>query len=77
MAMRVTIIGAGLMGAQIGCEYALRGHDVVLHSRDADAALGRAEAGLDLVERHRLRSTEDVVRARAHVTASPDTRAAA
>jgi 3-hydroxybutyryl-CoA dehydrogenase len=77
MAMRVTIIGAGLMGAQIGCEYALHGHDVVLHSRDADAALVRAEAGLDLVERHRLRSTEDVVRARARVTASPDTRAAA
>ena len=37
-AVRVAIIGAGLMGAQIGCEYALGGHDVVLHSRDADAA---------------------------------------
>ena len=75
--MRVTIIGAGLMGAQIGCEYALGGHDVVLHSRDADAAHARAEAGLDLVERHQLRSTEDVTRARGRVTASPDTEAAA
>jgi 3-hydroxybutyryl-CoA dehydrogenase len=65
------------MGAQIGCEYALGGHDVVLHSRDADAAHARAEAGLDLVERHQLRSTEDVTRARARVTASPDTGAAA
>jgi 3-hydroxybutyryl-CoA dehydrogenase len=65
------------MGAQIGCEYALSGHDVVLHSRDADAAHARAEAGLDLVERHQLRSTEDVRRARARVKASPDTAAAA
>jgi 3-hydroxybutyryl-CoA dehydrogenase len=65
------------MGAQIGCEYALGGHDVVLHSRDADAAHARAEAGLDLVERHQLRSTEDVTRARARVTAAPDTGAAA
>ena len=65
------------MGAQIGCEYALSGHDVVLHSRDADAAHARAKAGLDLVERHQLRSTEDVRRARARVKASPDTAAAA
>ena len=65
------------MGAQIGCEYALGGHDVVLHSRDADAAQARADAGLDLVERHRLRSAEAVTRARARVTASPDTETAA
>ena len=75
--MRVTIIGAGLMGAQIGCEYALGGHDVVLHSRDADAAHARAEEGLDLVERHQLRSTEDVMHARTRITASPETGAAA
>jgi 3-hydroxybutyryl-CoA dehydrogenase len=75
--VRVAIIGAGLMGAQIGCEYALGGHDVVLHSRDAAAAHARAEAGLDLVERHALRSAADVTRARARVTASPDTEAAA
>ena len=65
------------MGAQIGCEYALSGHDVVLHSRDAEGAHARAKAGLDLVERHQLRSTEDVRRARARVKASPDTAAAA
>jgi 3-hydroxybutyryl-CoA dehydrogenase len=75
--VRVTIIGAGLMGAQIGCEYALCGHDVVLHSRDADAAHARAEAGLDLVDRHQLRSTEDVMDARARITASPEIGAAA
>ena len=65
------------MGAQIGCEYALGGHDVVLHSRDADAAHARAEAGLALVERYALRSADDVTRARGRVTASPDTEAAA
>jgi 3-hydroxybutyryl-CoA dehydrogenase len=75
--MRVTIVGAGLMGAQIGCEYALGGHDVVLHSRDAAAAHARAEAGLDLVERHALRSPDEVARARTRVMASSDTEAAA
>lgn len=38
-AVRVAILGAGLMGAQIGCEYALGSHDVVLHARDSVARL--------------------------------------
>ena len=75
--MRVTIVGAGLMGAQIGCEYALGGHDVVLHSRDADAALARAQAALALVERERLRVPTAVSAARARISASADTEAAA
>src|SRR5919109_641215 len=36
--MRVLVAGAGLMGSQIGCEYALGGHDVVLQARDLAAA---------------------------------------
>ena len=42
-------MGAGLMGAQIGAEYALAGHEVVLVTRSqpsADAALGRAHAAI-------------------------------
>ena len=34
----VAVIGAGLMGSQIGCEYALAGHRVVFVARDADRA---------------------------------------
>jgi 3-hydroxybutyryl-CoA dehydrogenase len=75
--MRVAILGAGLMGAQIGCEYALGGHDVVLHARDADAARERAEAGLALVEREKLRDPAAVDAARARLSASGDTAAAA
>ncbi len=65
------------MGAQIGCEYALGGHHVVLHARDADAAHARAEAGFDLVERYGLRPPEESAAARARVTVSSDTASAA
>jgi 3-hydroxybutyryl-CoA dehydrogenase len=46
---KVAVVGAGLMGAQIGAEYALGGHDVVLVTRSrasADAALARAHAAI-------------------------------
>ncbi|MGH2377633.1 MAG: 3-hydroxyacyl-CoA dehydrogenase family protein [Candidatus Limnocylindria bacterium] len=46
---RVAVAGAGLMGAQIGAEYALAGHEVVLVTRSAEsgrAALGRAHAAV-------------------------------
>ena len=75
--MRVTIVGAGLMGAQIGCEYALGGHDVVLHARDAGAAHDRAEAAFALVEREGLRDPAAVAAARRRIFASADTSEAA
>jgi 3-hydroxybutyryl-CoA dehydrogenase len=55
--MRVAIVGAGLMGAQIGCEYALGGHDVTLIARDAAAAERRVESALRLVEELALGET--------------------
>ena len=48
------------MGAQIGVEYALGGHEVVLSARDPDAALQRAEAGLALLARHGVRSEDEL-----------------
>lgn len=48
------------MGAQIGCEYALGGHEVVLHARDAAAARERAEAALDMCAGHGLRPAADL-----------------
>ena len=47
--MRVVVVGPGLMGAQIGVEYALGGHDVTFLARDAakaarDAAHAAAKA---------------------------------
>jgi len=62
--VRVAIIGAGLMGAQIGCEYALGGHEVRVHSRDIGGALQRVANGFAVLEAHGL-STADAARAAA------------
>jgi 3-hydroxybutyryl-CoA dehydrogenase len=42
--MRVLVVGAGLMGAQIGCEYALGGHDVTLVARRPQGVRDRVES---------------------------------
>ncbi len=65
------------MGAQIGCEYALGGHDVVLHARDAEAARARAAAGLAILRSHGLRSDDELASAAARLTADPDPASAA
>jgi 3-hydroxybutyryl-CoA dehydrogenase len=77
--MRVAVIGAGLMGAQIGVEYALGGHDVVLSSRDPAAARERAEAGLALLADHGIRDESELApaRSRLEVAATPAEAAAA
>lgn len=41
--MRVAVAGPGLMGSQIGVEYALGGHEVVFVGRDLAAARSRIE----------------------------------
>ena len=67
--MEVLIVGAGLMGAQIGCEYALGGHGVALLARNPEAAWRRFEHGLETLRAHGLASAEEVeaVRARSRV----------
>ena len=37
------------MGAQIGVEYALGGHDVILHARDASRVAERVDAAQSLL----------------------------
>jgi 3-hydroxyacyl-CoA dehydrogenase len=64
------------MGAQIGCEYALGGHDVALHARDVDAARERAEAGLALVMRAGLGQPAAVESARERIEVSAELSAA-
>ena len=75
--VRVAILGAGLMGAQIGCEYALGGHDVALVARDAAAAAERFERALALVREHGLATPEQVEDAAARTKESSDLGAAA
>jgi 3-hydroxybutyryl-CoA dehydrogenase len=66
---RVAILGTGLMGAQIACEYALAGRAVVWIARDRDAAERRIEGALELVLRYGLAERFDVDAARARMSA--------
>lgn len=50
----VAVLGAGLMGAQIGCEYALGGHSVVFVTRDPARGRERVTEALELVTRYGL-----------------------
>jgi 3-hydroxybutyryl-CoA dehydrogenase len=65
--MRALVLGAGLMGAQIGCEYALGGHEVTLAARDAQRLEERVEAALRTLEDHGLAAPADVAAARARL----------
>jgi 3-hydroxybutyryl-CoA dehydrogenase len=58
--MRVSVIGAGLMGAQIGCEYAIGGHDVKLVARDTDAVGRRVDAALRVLKKHGLARSDQL-----------------
>lgn len=60
----VAIVGAGLMGAQIGCEYALAGAPVRWVVRERPAAEERVERALVLAVEHGLATPEQVERAR-------------
>jgi 3-hydroxybutyryl-CoA dehydrogenase len=61
----VAIVGAGLMGAQIGCEYALAGCAVQWIVRDRARAERRVEQALALALQHGLADETTVSRARA------------
>ncbi|MCL4290154.1 MAG: 3-hydroxyacyl-CoA dehydrogenase family protein [Thermoleophilia bacterium] len=64
----VVVVGAGLMGAQIGCEYALGGHPVVLVGRRPESARKRAEQALATVERYGLHGAEEIGSALSRIT---------
>jgi 3-hydroxybutyryl-CoA dehydrogenase len=61
--MNVVVIGAGLMGSQIGCEYALAGHSVAFVSRDPEKARTRIDGAIDVVRRHNLALGDQIARA--------------
>ncbi len=65
---RVAIVGAGLMGAQIGCEYALAGCAVQWIVRDRTRAEQRVEQALALALQHGLAGEATVSRARASMS---------
>ena len=69
--MRVLVVGAGLMGAQIGCEYALGGHEVTALARNPESAEDRVETALETVRGHGLASSEHAAAARSRIVVAP------
>jgi len=75
MVERVTIVGAGLMGAQIGTEYALGGHTVTLvtsSQASAGQALERANSALRFLVESGLAADDAVRSARQRLRTSTD-----
>ncbi len=70
--MRVLVLGAGLMGAQIGCEYAFGGHEATLVARDLERVRSRVDAALATAEERGLVSRDDAAAARARLSAAVD-----
>jgi 3-hydroxybutyryl-CoA dehydrogenase len=64
---RIAVVGAGLMGAQIGCEYALGGHAVTWIVRDQERAKARVEQALSLALEQGLAELPAVAAARARM----------
>lgn len=60
------------MGAQIGCEYALGGHDVCLHARDLTAVQERVDGGFAVLRAHGLREPGDLDEAAGRVSTATD-----
>jgi 3-hydroxybutyryl-CoA dehydrogenase len=67
---RVAIVGAGLMGAQIGCEYALAGCPVAWVVRDRQRAESRIEQALALALQHQLADRAAIDEARSRMSYS-------
>lgn len=65
--MEIAVAGPGLMGAQIGVEYALGGHPVTFLARDVARARQRVDAGFALVEQLELRPQSVIEPARDRV----------
>src|SRR5580765_6370871 len=70
--MRVLVVGAGLMGAQIGCEYALGGHDVTLTARHPERVEERVAETLAKAEELSLYTAGQVAEARPRLAVAAD-----
>lgn len=68
----VLVLGAGLMGAQIGCEYALGGCSVTLVARDQHALEERIAAAFDLIQGEALASSAQLASAKRRMQQATD-----
>ena len=74
--MNILLLGPGLMGSQIACEYALGGHDVTVLARRPDVARERIDRGFATARRHELATAEQIESACGRVTIARDPEAA-
>src|SRR3712207_4587832 len=66
--MKIILLGPGLMGSHIACEYALGGHEVVILARRPDVARERIERGFATARQHELATAEHIEAARERMT---------
>jgi 3-hydroxybutyryl-CoA dehydrogenase len=71
--VKIILLGPGLMGSQIACEYALGGHEVVVLARRPDVASERIERGFSIARVHGLANPEDVAAARKRMRIAEET----
>jgi 3-hydroxybutyryl-CoA dehydrogenase len=71
--VKIVLLGPGLMGSHIACEYALGGHEVAVVARRPDVAGERIERGFSTARVHGLANPEDVAAARKRMTIAKET----
>jgi 3-hydroxybutyryl-CoA dehydrogenase len=70
--VKIILLGPGLMGSHIACEYALGGHEVVTLARRPDVASERIERGFATAREHGLATPEQFDAARQRMTIAVD-----
>ena len=70
--MKIALLGPGLMGAQVACEYALGGHDVVILARRIDAAEERLARSWATSLEHGLAAAEEISAAQQRILLTTD-----
>src|SRR5215213_9999618 len=66
--MKIVLLGPGLMGSHIACEYVLGGHEVAVLARRPEVAHERIERAFSTAREHGLVTTEQADAARERMT---------
>ncbi len=74
--MKIVLLGPGLMGSHIACEYALGGHEIAVLARRKEVARERIERGFNTAREHGLATPEQVAAASERMTIDEDIDAA-
>ena len=70
--MKIALLGPGLMGAQIACEYALGGHELVILARRVDAAQERLARSWATSLEHGLATVDEINAAQKRILLTTD-----